>query len=271
METLTDLLFELSNGDRLQILLELLDEPKNLSKIAKNLDFTAQGTSRNVVRLMQTSLITRNNEGDYQLTTYGETALKLLNSYEFISQEKEYLLSHRIDRLPAPFIPRLGELSRHESVNDLLDATANLERELKECMEYVWYITPGRIMSHRVLNLVTEALERGVKIRAIERTNYSPSAQVMETVPKEVLGDLERHWKLGNIQTRYLDEVNLRLYVTEKEVALLAFPRLDGEIDVRGFQSHDRDFHGWCSDLFEYYWQKAKQVPWFWTMNRKQP
>jgi len=163
----------------------------------------------------------------------------------------------------------LGELSCHESVNDLLDATANLERELKECMEYEWYITPGRIVSHRVLDLVTDALDRGVKIRAIELTNYSPSAKVMETVSEEVFSDLERHWKLGNIQTRYLDEVNLRLYVTEKEVGLLAFPRIDGEVDVLGFQSRDRDFHGWCSDLFEYYWDKAKQVPWFWTMNRK--
>ena len=69
METLTDLLFELSNDDRLKILLELEKGPRNLTKIAKDLDFTAQGTSRNVERLVQISMIMRNPEGDYVLTS----------------------------------------------------------------------------------------------------------------------------------------------------------------------------------------------------------
>ena len=63
MEYLTDLLFELSNDDRLRILQELEKGSCNLTMIAKKLDMTAHGTSRNVARLVQTSMINRNSEG----------------------------------------------------------------------------------------------------------------------------------------------------------------------------------------------------------------
>jgi predicted transcriptional regulator len=43
MEALCDLLFELSNEERLKILFELEKGPKNLTRIAKDLDFTSQG------------------------------------------------------------------------------------------------------------------------------------------------------------------------------------------------------------------------------------
>jgi predicted transcriptional regulator len=82
MEALCDLLFEFSNEERLKILLELEKGPKNLTRIAKDLDFTSQGTSRNVARLVETSLIRRNPDGEYELTPYGGVALRLLSSYD---------------------------------------------------------------------------------------------------------------------------------------------------------------------------------------------
>jgi predicted transcriptional regulator len=265
VEVLCDLLFELSNDDRLLILNELKKGPLKLSQISKNLDFTVQGTSRNVSRLVEASLIERNTEGDYQLTSYGKTALFLTASYEFLSTHMDYFLSHSTEWLPPSFIARIGELHNCERVNEFIDVITNIERELRDAEEYQWYITPGRILGHSDLSSVTDSLERGITIRAIEPTDYKPSDRTIDEVPTEVRKYLEDKWKAGDLETRHLDEIKIRMYMTEKEVAILALPKLDDQVDLLGFHSTDPLFHSWCKELYGYYWDRAKQVPWFWT------
>jgi predicted transcriptional regulator len=268
METLSDLLFELSNEDRLKILLELEDEPMNLSSIAKKLDFTAQGTSRNVARLTQISMIERNSSGDYALTSYGENALKLLAPYEFLVQEKAYILSHTTRWLPQSFISRLGELRNSLRATELLDVVSNIGRCRRASEEYEWFISPGRMSSPRDAHDSVAQLKRGVKLKVIEPMYYVPPDDVMSETPREYLDFFEEQWRRGNIQTRHLDGVKVRMYMTEDEVAILALPKTDGEVDILGYHSRDPAFHSWCGDLFEYYWSQAKQLPWFWTRGR---
>jgi predicted transcriptional regulator len=112
-------------------------------------------------------------------------------------------------------------------------------------------------------------LKRGVKIRAIEPLHYLPSDKVMSETPREYLDFFEESWRNGNIQHRYMDEVRIRMYMTEREVAILALPKKDGEVDVIGYPSKDPTFHEWCGDLFEFYWIRAKQETWFWTQGRQ--
>ncbi len=268
LEPLCDLLFELSNDDRLKILLELEEAPMNLSGLARRLDFTAQGTSRNVARLAHVNLLERNPEGDYQLTSYGETSLKLLASYDFLSREKVYILSHTTRWLPHQFVSRLGELRVNERVTELLDAVGNIARERRAAGEYEWFISPGRMSSPRDAADAVNALKRGVKIRAIEPMYYTPSESVMKETSREILDFFEDSWRRGDIQVRHVDEIKIRLYMTEKAVSLLALPKRGGEVDVLGYSSRDPLFRGWCRDLFEYYWAGAKQVEWFWTQGR---
>jgi predicted transcriptional regulator len=269
MEPLCDLLFELSNEDRLSILRVLEKGPMNLSAIAKKLDFTAQGTSRNASRLVHTSLITRNPEGEYLLTTWGRTALRLLDSYKFLSRQKGYFLSHNTDEIPLPFQYRFGELVNHDEVTEILDVVANIERELREAEEYEWYITPGRIVSPSNLDGVIDALDRGVKIRIIEPTGYAPSEKILKEASHDKLAAIEKHWKAGNAEARYLNRVGVRLYMTEKEVAIFALPRSDGVVDTVGFHSKDPGFIAWCEDLYDYYWKMARTEPWFWTFSAR--
>ena len=68
----------------------------------------------------------------------------------------------------------------------------------------------------------------------------------------------------GNLEYRYLDEINLKIYMSEKEVAILSLPKTDGEVDNMGFISSDARFHQWCSDLFDYYWGRGitKSTSW---------
>jgi predicted transcriptional regulator len=265
VEALCDLLFELSNEDRLLILIELKKSPLKLSQISRNLGFTVQGTSRNVARLVEASLIERNIDGNYKLTSYGKNALLLTTSYEFLSKHMDYFLSHSTEWLPTSYIARIGELRNCERVNEYIDVITNIQKELKDAEEYQWYIAPGRIVSHSDLSSVTDSLERGINVRAIEPTGYRPSDRTIDEVPIEVREYLEEKWRAGKLETRHLDEINIRMYMTDKEVAILALPKLDGKVDLLGFHSKDPLFHSWCKELYEYYWNQAKQVPWFWT------
>ena len=265
MEALCNLLFELSNDDRLSILFELQKGPSKISNLSKTLDFTPQATTRNVTRLVEIGLVRRNESSYYVLTPYGATSLDQLDSYIFISENKDYMSTHWTNQLPAEFRERLGELRNCERIEDPLDMVANLSRVFDEAEEWHLYMSPVRITSHDSIQHMVDQLEKGTKIRAIEETDYKPTARSLARTPKEQLRAIQDHWIKGNMDYRYLDEITIRMFLSEKEVSLLTFPKTDGEVDMLGFTSTDPKFHGWCKDLFEYYWARGKTKATFWT------
>ncbi len=257
MEALCDLLFELSNDDRLAILFQLQDAPKKLSNMSKALDLPPQAVSRNLTRLVEIGLIKRNEASDYVLTPYGASSLTQLESFSFLSENKEYMSIHWTDRLPSEFQARLGELKNCEIVDDSLDMLSNMERVFEEAEEWYKYITPFRIASHASLQFAIKQLDRGVNIHALEPLDYSLSEKSLARTPREDLKAMLDHQIKGNLEYRYLDEINLKIYMSEKEVAILSLPKIDGEVDMMGFVSSDPRFHRWCSDVFDHYWDRS--------------
>jgi predicted transcriptional regulator len=110
-----------------------------------------------------------------------------------------------------------------------------------------------------------DQLNNGIKIRNIEETDYEPSARSLARTPKENLRAMQDHWVKGNMDYRYLDEINIRIYMSEKEVSLLTFPKIDGRVDTLGFTSSDPRFHSWCKDIFDNHWARGKTKTTFWT------
>ena len=265
MEALCDLLFELSNDDRLSILFKLQKGPSKISNLSTTLDFTPPATTRNVTRLVEIGLVRRNESSDYILTPYGATALDQLDSYIFISENKDYMSTHWTSQLPLEFSARLGDLKNCDRIDDPLDMVSNIAKVFDEAEEWHLYMSPARITSHDSIQHIADQLEKGTKIRAIEETDYKPTARSLARTPKEQLRAIQDHWVRGNMDYRYLDEITIRLFLSEKEVSLLSFPKIDGEVDTLGFASTDPIFHGWCKDLFEYYWDRGRTKTTFWT------
>ncbi len=63
MERLCSLFFELSNEDRLSILLKLMDEPMKLTHLSRELGLTVQESSRQLARLTGIDLVTKDPDG----------------------------------------------------------------------------------------------------------------------------------------------------------------------------------------------------------------
>jgi predicted transcriptional regulator len=62
----------------------------------------------------------------------------------------------------------------------------------------------------------------------------------------------------GLLEERLMEKTDLVLYMSEKGVAILALPLQGGSFDFHGFTSDDPRSHKWCSELFEYYWERAE-------------
>ena len=74
---------ELASSQRLQILFKLMERSrKRIEPMAKELDATKQEVHRNLVRLEQSGLISKNNEGKYTLTTFGPVSYTHLRAHE---------------------------------------------------------------------------------------------------------------------------------------------------------------------------------------------
>ncbi|UCD45075.1 MAG: hypothetical protein JSV27_00785, partial [Candidatus Bathyarchaeota archaeon] len=104
-------MFELSSNERMNIMLNLLEERLKLSHVSRKLDMTVTEASRHLQRLSDIQLIEKDVEGMFGPTRFGRLAIKLLSSLDFISMNKQYFLDHDVSNLPDELISRINELS----------------------------------------------------------------------------------------------------------------------------------------------------------------
>ncbi|MCW4041862.1 MAG: ArsR family transcriptional regulator [Candidatus Bathyarchaeota archaeon] len=257
MEQLCNLLFEVSNEDRLRILHLLHQQGMNVTQLSKALGLSSQEASRHMSRLNKTGLTLKESDGKYHLTLYGKLLLTQVQGIDFTSRHQQYFLDHTLDQLPRPFIHRLGELSSSTFLNDIMEVFTNIETVIQEAEEYLWVITDQYLPSNMRLHIV--AYERGVRERDIEAKNWVVPTRIKESLrDEEAIAQGTRHARAtGLLQERMLDHLDLYLFMSEKEVAIVAFPFTDGRFDYFGFSSTDNHAHTWCREIFEHYWEHA--------------
>ena len=132
-----DLMFEVSNEDRVSILRELREERSTYSDLSRRLDITTQEVSRHLSRLTDNGLTTRRTDGLLELTPYGELVLRQLNAVEFTSRHRDYFVGHVLNDLPDEFVSRMGELRGCHLNTDVMVSIHRVQKILQEADEYV--------------------------------------------------------------------------------------------------------------------------------------
>ncbi len=258
MERLCDLYFELSNEDRLEILRKLERETLNVTGIARELDITTQECSRHLARLSEAMLVERNPEGGYSLSQYGRLSLRLISGQSFVSEHRDYFTTHTLERLPPELLSRIGELQGGKPADNAMVSfgiVENIMRDVKEslCMIHDQYLPS-------ILPLCVSALKRGVSLRSVELKAKPPGRSLDSIRPDYITLEDEKYfiqlWHEGKIDSLFSEEVHVFLYINEKE-ALITFPLAEGGYDYLGFSSEDPTFHTYCSDVFEFYYERA--------------
>ncbi|MCW4028588.1 MAG: DUF1724 domain-containing protein [Candidatus Bathyarchaeota archaeon] len=256
LKELCGLLFELSNEDRLNILFELKKNPMKLSRVSERFDFTVPETARNLSRLTASNLITKDSEGFFHLTPFGEVAVRLVPSFHFLSKNQKYFKTHSLSTVPDELCAGIGALANSKLVNEPLTSIFLCEKMIREAQSYIWVLV-DEILANAV-PLGANAVSRGVEFLKLMPRNAQIPPDILALTNDKVF---EQGARAKKVESRYLDDVNklpVFLFLSEKELALVSFPNLEGKIDYTGFTSQDEAALNWAKVVFMHYWNQAK-------------
>ncbi len=242
--------FELASQQRLSIIFKLNEKKAKISQIAKDLEITMQEAHRNVNRLQDAGLIEKDPGGVFSLTTFGNTIIKQIPTFNYLSKHKEYFSEHILGELPIKFIMRLGALDKCEYVKGVVAILERWKDIYRQADQYIYEIVPQVPM-----DLIEPALNR-VKDKGIKYSYVLPRNVIIPKGRKDLLKKLGHNELLnkGAIERRMVDRVQVSVILNEKHAAVL-FPTQRGETDMNIiFYSSDQIFHEWCLDYFRYRW-----------------
>jgi len=258
IERFHDLMFEVSNEDRVSILRELRKERSTYSDLSRKLDITTQEVSRHLSRLTENGLTTRRTDGLLELTSYGELVLRQLNAVEFTSKHREYFVSHVLNDLPDKFVSRMGELRECTLNLDVMVSIHRVQKILQDAEDYVWNLNLPYIAS--AFPYIKNIFERGVEGRFLHGKELQLPDEMRGERERVFSDDQVRSLKATGLYKERLVEAGLIIYMSEKEVALLCFPEADGRFDYMGFTTTDPDALEWCRDVFLPYWEHGAEI-----------
>lgn len=252
LEALQTLLFELAGPDRLEILLALKNCPFRLSHLSKKLDFTVQETSRNISRLTEVKLVTKETDGKFHLTPYGEETLNLIDGFDFLSKHRDYFTTHTLSALPQEFSYGLASLKGSKLVEDVMVLFSNVESMIKKAEKYIWILSDQILVS--TIPYIQEALKQGAEFKLILPKRVTPPKDAMERIFSPIFLQAMNE---GKFEIRFLEKVDVQICLSEKEVAALCFLNTEGKIDYHGFQADDKLSFKWTKTLYSHYWNMA--------------
>ena len=241
-----DLLFEVSNENRYEMLTILKQNPRRITDITNEMKLTRPEARRHVSRLNEVGLIQRDIKGYYHITQYGELVLISLQVFQFMSNHRDYIKSHIVTKIPKDYLMQIGKLRESKETETPLDFLLQTENLFKESKEYVWLLVEQFPLNS--LSSINEAINRRVRFKIIEPKNRAFSPHLDSLIS-------EKHTH----EQRQIDAVNVFLYLSEKK-CILAFPNMDGQYDFKGFVAIDEDSLNWCRELFQHYWVKSESI-----------
>jgi len=248
-DEIVKLLFDISSSDRLTLLFAIRKENLRLTQLAEKISATIQETSRHLGRLTDAQLIEKNYDGSYTVTSYGRLVLILLSSYNFLSKNKDYFLSHDISFLPQEFIERIGELSLYEYSVNVSNVLRHIEQVISSAKEYIWLMADQAVITGPSINQAIGNRDVCVSI-IIPKSSLTPEEYQQI---KKLLRD--------KLELKLVPDENIKIGIAMNEkIAGIAFPDLKGKMDFNsGFTSGSIDFHKWCGDLFIFYSNRLKR------------
>lgn len=239
-----ELMFELSHPGRLEALRILSQKPHRLTDISRALDLTSAEISRHLGRLSKAKLITKEGNGRYSTTPFGDIILQELSNLRFITKHNQYFSSHDFSVIPQELC-WLHAISNCELVEGTLEIMSTVEDLTKNAKKYVRIISDQPMRSMVSINV--QKAKKGVDIKII----YPKDSDL----PKEY-----RKKKGMPIEVRLIDEVRFSMKSNEK-VGGLVLPDLDDKIDYEYALIRDNpQFVKWLDLLFDHFWQIAEHA-----------
>jgi predicted transcriptional regulator len=256
LEHVAEHLFILASIDRLTLLSEIAIEKRRLSQLTTKLSATPQETSKHLTRLRDAKLIEKDSDGFFSLTAFGKIIMNLIPSFRFLTQNKEYFLSHDISSLPLEFMERLGELQEGERTDNVGSVIAHLQQVVQGAEEYIWLMADHRLGNQEY---VTKSGKLESNSRITWRVILPASSSINWAEARRTAGIHK-----DRIEYHLIDDPTdiLAGIAMNEKIAGVTFPGAMGKLDFNGgFRSSNPLFRKWCQDLFIIHWnKKGKRV-----------
>ena len=259
LENTEQTFIELASEQRLSILLRLTEHDIKLSQLAKDLNVTMQEVHRNVNRLMEVGLIKKNAEGTFSLTTFGDTIIKQIPAYDFLSRNKEYFLDHNLGEIPMKFGHRIGALNNSDYVSGLVAVIERWKQLYNESSEYIYGMVP-QIPLELIESVIPKIKNDGVKFNYILPQKAIVPKKRTQLLTQSGYYDLLKMEK-KIVDRRMVDRVQVAVVLNERQATVM-FPtvkdKTSADMNSMFYSRDDSLFHEWCLDYFRYCWYNSK-------------
>ena len=253
-EKVASVFLEVASEQRLNILKQLAKENLNISKLAKILDATNPEVHRNIGRLLKNGLITKNSDGNYQLTSYGKIMLIQIPSINFVSENKDFFNEHELNNIETKFIQRIGALQNKKEIKGFVKVLEKWMKIQENADKFIYNILSEIPYSKDIIDVIAKKLEKKIPIKSI-----FPENVVIPDDRKKIFEErgFQKYVTEGILERRISSQSTLGLLITDKEAGIF-FPSIGGEIDLsKMFYSEEKMFRDWCLDYFENSWKNA--------------
>ena len=256
---INQILFELSNEERLRIFKALFNEKKKHSDLEQELNLPGSEISRHLKRLNESHLIRKSLNHQYSITNLGKIFYQLLDIFEVSIKLREFFNTHSISMIPMELMLQLGSL---KTIEIGIKTIQNLElrEELIKNAEKVIFITMDQIQSSIIPVIESNIQNNSMDIRIlVDKSNLIlEENNALDTLNQQNSLNSFINEDLANKSKVYDKNLEFSLLVTDKGAML--FLEKDGEIDYNQcLIDNNESFIEWTSELFDYYWLKGTQ------------
>jgi len=242
-EAVARLLFEIASLERLGILEAVGERPRKHAELARRLGITGSEMSRHLNRLVAAGLVRKTADGEYAATPLASALRAGLPFFEVLTAARDYLLTHEVSVLGAPFVERLGEVGRGTFERGTYQVVAVQEKALRSVERRIWVVTEQRF--EQAIPILREKAARGADVRVIR-------ARGLLHAERRSGQDVKR-----NFPVRTLPEVHFFLAVLDGQAGL-CLPDPDGKVDMATMLLlTDPTGYRWSEDLFLSSWARA--------------
>ena len=241
-----ELFFQLASPDRKRILVELQKEDLHLNEIAKRLGMTPTEALRQLQRMTEARLLEKMPNGSHRLTPYAKIVLDVSAPLDFLSQHREFFMSHDTSLIPIEYRARLAELSGTRIIPDTIGSMNAVAAMLKNAKSQIDCTIEVGSQVH--LEIMRQRVTDGLKVRWLMQESFLPKA-------RDFLGSVKKFPEM-----RKTDRLRVHIYMNEKEAAV-SLRTISGPFDYAIFHGGDHQFLKWAGDMYAHEWERSK--PWY--------
>jgi len=254
-EKVAENFLELASEQRIRIIAHLLEQKSNLTQLTKKLDATTSEVHRHLNRLLDSGIIVKESQGNYELSLYGKTLCVQIPSLFFISENRKFFDDHDFGNLDIKFIQRLGALQNGQKITGFVRVIEKWKEIYDNAEKYIYNILTEVPYSDDIIGVLISKLKKGIPVHSII---YEDAIIPLER--KKIFKQKNfQHYVDNNLLNRKMKkDISVVTSLNEKEACLI-FPNSNGKSDMgEMFYSDDPLFHEWCYDYFKDSWDKSR-------------